>query len=302
MTERVRKSISIRMMLMEMGFKMRDLIRKSFSCLRHSRTAPTAPWQKREMVATMAKEMKAFNGNQSVVLLDIGSSGAQQPYWKCLLDRDLLYIIAVDMADDWSKKKSRQPANLIKIKTALGEENGRRTAYITRHPACSSVLKPNAEVLKHYAVNKWFDVIHEVETEIRRYDDLAKEKSLPQPDIAKIDVQGFEAQVINGMGNVLDNLLGLEFECPLKQFYIGQDTFLVLYEKMNRKGFILRDLRPQGPFEDEAVEFNTFWARKPRNERENRIIRLWEAATEVWSADDFGKVDAQQRAAFFFNE
>ena len=280
---------------------MKRLLRKRFSLLRNSSAVSPAPWQKREMVAAMANEIKSNNENRSVVLLDIGASGARQPYWECLLNRDLLQIIAVDMADDWSKKKSKQPANLIKIKAALGNENGRRTAFITRHPACSSILKPNLEVLKPYAVKKWFDVILEEEIEIRRYDDLAEEKSLPQPDMAKIDVQGFEAQVIQGMGRIFDNLLCLEFECPLKRLYYGQATFMELNENMNRKGFLLRDLRPQGPFEGEAVEFNTYWARKPRNERENRIIRLWEAANELWSGGDFETIDAQQRAAFFFN-
>jgi len=282
--------------------KMKRRLRKLWSRLGSEKSAPIADWQKREIIAQFAKEFKNDFPEQPLVLLDLGSSGARHPHWQSLLEREFLQIIAVDMADDWSIIKPNQTANLITIKTALGDQNTERIAFITKHPACTSVLKPNANILESYPVKEWFEVVREEKIQTRRYDELAIEKSLPQPDIAKIDVQGFEAQVLVGMGAVLDNIACVEFECQLKPIYKDQTIFQELYGFMINKGFILRDLKPQGPFEGEALEFNSFWIKKIQTERQKRIQSLWEMANEIWPKVDFNQIDTLQRKAYLFNE
>jgi hypothetical protein len=115
-------------------------------------------------------------------------------------------------------------------------------------------------------------------------------------------VQGFEVQVLTGMGRVLDRVLALEMELPLRPLYAGQATLMEMAGWMNERGFILRDLESQGPFDGEALEFNTFWSRKSGSAEEKRIIGLWEAANGLPPAADFETVDAVQRKAFYFND
>lgn len=250
--------------------------------------------------AALARRIRAATG-MPVVYLDVGSAGAPDPRWQRMIEEGTVRTIMVDMVEDWSRRSLKAKVSAIKVKAALGEANRDATVFVTRHPAWCSCLRPNRELLASYPVRDWFEIVREERVVLARYDDIARAQDLPQPHIAKLDVQGFEGHVLRGMGSVLDGMLCLECECHLREVYLGQDTFRALYEFMYSKGFILRDLKPQGLFEGEALEFNAFWSRKPTDEREMKILQLWEMANEVWTAGDFTAIDAHQRADHRFN-
>jgi len=256
---------------------------------------------RRKAAARIATGLGTVPGGNPVVYLDVGAAGARHPDWQWLLKNDLIRVLAVDMVDEWSRTSAPVTTGITRIKAALGDENAVRVVYLTRHPACSSCLKPNEEFLKRYPVADWFHVVREEMVTTRRFDQIAEEMKLPAPEIAKLDVQGFESQVLRGMGRLLDSVLCLEFECQLEQLYCGQETFFDQYRLLTGRGFVLRKLEAQGPFEGEAVEFNSFWARRPSNARERQIIALWEGVNEVPGAVDFKSLDEHQRHVYHFN-
>jgi hypothetical protein len=103
------------------------------------------------------------------------------------------------------------------------------------------------------------------------------------------------------MGSMVDHLVCLECECHLKPLYLGQATFFDLYTDLSARGLVLRDLQSQGPFEGEALEFNSFWSREPQHDADLRILDLWEAANGIRKKNDFAVLDAIQRKAYRFN-
>ncbi|MBD3377158.1 hypothetical protein GF406_19165 [candidate division KSB1 bacterium] len=61
-------------------------------------------------------------------------------------------------------------------------------------------------------------------------------------------------------------------------------------------------MKPQGPFDGEALEFNSFWINENYSARQKRIQPFWEMANDIWPKVAFEQVDARQRMAYFFND
>jgi hypothetical protein len=60
----------------------------------------------------------------------------------------------------------------------------------------------------------------------------------------KIDVQGFEPQVLEGAARLLDRTQGVQLELSLAPLYEGQTLFLPLVDWLAKKGFELWALIP----------------------------------------------------------
>jgi hypothetical protein len=87
----------------------------------------------------------------------------------------------------------------------------------------------------------------------------------------------------------------------MRPIYSGQETFFDLYQMMWEMGFRLRDLKPQGPFEGEALEFNSFWCRLPKTPAERLMTELWETANDIWPGINFEQIDEHERRKYTFN-
>jgi hypothetical protein len=124
--------------------------------------------------------------------------------------------------------------------------------------------------------------------------------NFPDPDIIKMDVQGLELEVLNGLGILLNKAICVELEVNLEQMYVGQPVLGDIYSFMHMHGFALRDLQPQGPFEGEAMEFNSFWSRKTLTPVQVPIEKFWRAVHNVWDGEYFAdSKDAAPRGVRF---
>jgi len=77
-----------------------------------------------------------------------------------------------------------------------------------------------------------------------RLDTLIANGLCDTPDFVKLDVQGFEYEVLQGFGEYLDNVLCVEMESQFTEMYSGQKTFNEVNEYMIGTGFQLRHLEP----------------------------------------------------------
>jgi FkbM family methyltransferase len=241
---------------------------------------------------------------QKVVYLDVGSAGGISSYYRRASRKGLATLLLLDMQDDWRRdidKNEYGRCDVRHIKVALGAREESRPFYQTVSPGCSSCLPPNESVLATFPVRDWFRVVARSEILVRPYEAIHAELGTPQPDIVKVDVQGMELETLIGFGPLLDQVTCVELEVNFEQLYVGQPLIFEAYEFMRKRGFALRDLKPQGPFEGQAIEYNSYWSRARLTETQGRIVALWEAIHDVWPGQHYNTINELARRHARFN-
>jgi hypothetical protein len=75
--------------------------------------------------------------------------------------------------------------------------------------------------------------------------DLVREHALdPATCLLKVDTQGYEAEVLAGAGDLLDQFAGVQLELSFVELYTGQQLFDALVTKMRGHGFEMWSLDP----------------------------------------------------------
>lgn len=174
---------------------------------------------------------------------------------------------------------------------AIADKPGLRTLNVTLVGGCSSCLEPNQEVIAKYPIKTWMKVIEKREINVTTASYLIENKIIPCPDFLKLDIQGLEFEALVGFGDHIDNIIGIELEATLKPIYKDQKLLWEIIEFLNSKGFILRDLQHQGPFEHELVEVNAFFSKPPTDPAVNIYkLKLWEFFSEISSPQSLGQL------------
>jgi FkbM family methyltransferase len=131
---------------------------------------------------------------------------------------------------------------------ALGAEPATLTLQVNRHHQSSSLL-PLGEA--HRRAFPQATVAEQVQVPVERLADQFDPATLPAGTLLKLDVQGFEREVLAGAGEVLAACTHVIAEASLRPLYDGEWTFTELLDEMARCGF--RFLRPVGHLADPAT-------------------------------------------------
>jgi len=108
---------------------------------------------------------------------------------------------------------------------ALGEKKGTRTLYITQHGMCSSLYKPNENLIRNYEAMEVSYLKEEVPIEVLSLDDFMQVENIQDIDFLKIDVQGAELDVFKGSKKALRNMIGICTEVEWAPLYENQPLF-----------------------------------------------------------------------------
>ncbi len=124
---------------------------------------------------------------------------------------------------------------------ALGNESGGATMHVTEDSVGSSLHPMPSSMAKRIEVPCW------------RLDEYAAKCALPAPNVVKMDVQGFEAFVLEGAGSLIDGADLLFLETWLTRGY-GPNTPLLteLVQALSPLGFVLVEIC--GPYYGEYRE------------------------------------------------
>jgi len=198
-----------------------------------------------------------------LVLVDVGGAGGVQPKWLPFADR-LCPVLFEPNPAEASKLRGilagTFPHSLI-LETGLAETTGPQTLNLTRHFGCTSLLKPNQEFLAKYRIARHFRVIGTLEVACTRFDELYAQGEVPAPDAIKVDVQGYEYQVLRGFGDLLHRCIGIELETHVYPIYHGQKLLHEIIEFLAGFGFSLRRMHPKGNFDGDVVEIDVFFTK-----------------------------------------
>jgi len=209
------------------------------------------------------------------VLLDVGARGGPQNKWRHLarLGRLQLQLVEPEPAEA-ERLHRRFPAARI-IRCALGAQDGEATFHANRDPGLSSLLQAQGPAAGTMAAA--------FKVPVRRFDSLCATGEAQPADFVKIDVQGGELGVLQGMEGALSRVIGLELESQFAPLYRDQPLFHEIYDWLLVRGFALAAIRPQGLSDGGIVEANFFFIRRPlpADTRSQALAAAWRAVNRI---------------------
>jgi FkbM family methyltransferase len=120
---------------------------------------------------------------------------------------------------------------------ALGDHKGPVEILRNAFTPCSSMLEPTALLEREYpeAARRERETVS-----MSTLDAALRGLDLSPPLLVKIDVEGYEPQVIRGAEATLDQALFVAVEIHFREYYKGQPLFDDIYRLMVDRGFVYR--------------------------------------------------------------
>lgn len=101
---------------------------------------------------------------------------------------------------------------------------------------------------------------------VRRFDTVAPDiLSVSNRPFLKLDTQGFEMQVLAGIGSYLDVIVGIQIELSLTPLYQGAVLYREALDYLLRAGFVLTDVMPgfRDPANGQLLQMDGIMFRRP---------------------------------------
>ncbi len=212
-------------------------------------------------------------------VVSVGAAGGLGPYYFPWVKKGMIDAAGFEPEEVAYEKLIQKEKKISWYPYALGDENIKSVLYITENPRCSSCLMPDLKLLSKYPVEKWFRIKSTQNIQLYRFESLIMQNMVKiMPDFLHIDVQGYDYQVLQGFGDLLEKVVCIELETHLKPIYLNQKLFSDVMKFLEDRGFLLRHIDTQGFFEGEVVELNVFFVKdeKHLDKRGKSLIRIWE--------------------------
>jgi FkbM family methyltransferase len=131
---------------------------------------------------------------------------------------------------------------IVAPRVAVGDHDGETLINIAGNSVSSSVLPMLAAHLDAEPQSRYVSV---EQVDLRKLDTIAGDY-LSKGDrvFLKVDVQGFEYQVLQGATRLLDGIVGIQMEMSLVPLYDGELLFDQLLHELGARGFELWSLLP----------------------------------------------------------
>jgi len=181
-----------------------------------------------------------------LVLVDVGARSGIDERWAPYHQHLDVIGFDADKVECDRLNASKFPYKVRYLPHALGSSDGQKVELrICKKPGCSSLLEPNMEFCKDFPYGHNMEVVERRPMTLSRLDSVLD----VQPDVLKIDTQGYELEILRGAGKLLDGTLAVELEVEFAPLYQDQPLFSELDTFMRSKGFDLIGIR------------RTFWRR-----------------------------------------
>ncbi|MEA5575500.1 FkbM family methyltransferase [Anabaena sp. UHCC 0451] len=142
-------------------------------------------------------------------------------------------------------------------KFALGSQNSNQTINISQQTVFSSLLKVNDYCVEHFGSGT-LGMKEEV-VAVRRLDTLIHEIA---PDFEnkrifiKMDTQGYDQEVFNGLGNILNQVVLLQSELSLIPIYEGMPHWTESISNYEKNGFGIVGMFPVNWDSERIIEYD----------------------------------------------
>jgi FkbM family methyltransferase len=211
--------------------------------VRLARLQPTAE-QRRQLTEAEYRKTLWLRDIGIKTVFDIGANTGQfAHYIRTIFPYATLYCFEPlldcyqQLANDFQHHKHFQAFNV-----ALGTESGEVEIHRSSYSPSSSLL-PMTDLHKENFPHTRDSVTEKVR--LAKLDDLANDLHITRPMLLKVDVQGFEQQVLVGGPNVISQADVIIIELSFEPLYEGQSLFNDLYQMLVRMGFQYRGNQDQ---------------------------------------------------------
>tara|TARA_B100000674_G_scaffold495476_1_gene523047 strand:- start:44 stop:1024 length:981 start_codon:yes stop_codon:yes gene_type:complete len=169
--------------------------------------------------------IKSLDIGRPLCLIDVGSAKGMQSRWAKIKNLVFSYGFEPDEGarEKLSQKNVFEGGGNTDSPYALSHKREKIELNILKKPSHSSVLEPNNNFINLYPERnpKGFELDHKVSVDAIDLDSLEMEAK----DFMKIDVQGYELNVLRGSEESLKEILGLEIEIEFSELYKNQCSF-----------------------------------------------------------------------------
>lgn len=147
-------------------------------------------------------------------------------------------------------------------RVALGSRHGQATFWRSDFSKSSSVL-PMATL--HRLAFPWSAACSPIETRVDTLDCYLDELNLTPNVLLKIDVQGYEEEVLKGAAATLKQVSQVLVEVSFRPLYEGQASFDSVYELLRGYGFSYAGSLDQmlSPIDDTVLQADALFLREP---------------------------------------
>jgi len=190
------------------------------------------------------------------VLIDVGVQGGEASRWQALGDHLVLHgFDAIEEVIEGLKSQNLSHPRRHYHWIAAGKFDGEQTLYFDIENPYSSSFYQQGET-RFFAAKP---VAQPRQVRVRRLDTLLAEGVIPRADFLKVDVEGYEKDVLLGAPELLTGILGLEAET----------AFTVSSEYPNTHFGTLQDIALANHQRTFDIEFN----RVPRASFQRALVR-----------------------------
>lgn len=144
---------------------------------------------------------------------------------------------------------------------ALGEQSGEVMFHVNSHSHSSSILALGE---RHHRAFPHARETHTIKVPLSTLDFEMKSISMKGPVLLKLDVQGYEPQVLEGATETLKRVDYVLLEASFRPMYEGEKTFMPIARAMEERGFEF--LRPiawlNDPRSGEVLQADALFARR----------------------------------------
>jgi FkbM family methyltransferase len=197
-----------------------------------------------------------------LTLVDIGAAGGVQRKWR-QHRRRIRPVMFEPNPEQAARLRPSLPsfANALMVEHGLAEATGAYTLNLAHWPGCTSLLAADPAVLAGYKIAPLYQTVSQVSVECVRFDELHRAGKVPAPDVIKVDVEGYEHQVLSGFGDLLHGVLGIEAEAWFYPVFKGQKLLHDLVALLAPFSLHLRRIEPVEGFEGDLVCVNAYFTR-----------------------------------------
>ena len=200
--------------------------------------------------------IKDINIDICFTLLEVGAvkiSEEEEPFYELLDYFPSSKIVGFEIDKEVCDKMNLSARDGVKYYPhALGEFNESKELYITNHPMCSSLYRPNEDLISLYHNLEAAYLKSKTTIETITLDNFLETNNIGSLDFIKIDVQGAELDIFRGGKKALKDVLKIVCEVEFIHHYENQPLFgdvckfLNGYDLMFNKflGMAGRSLRP----------------------------------------------------------